>query len=90
MIIFASQPEIQARLLQYGVAQKIGDSYAFGKEANATPQMAADEINAMIAQLMAGDWKAIREGGGVAETRYLPSGSIPLIVIGYSNRYWLP
>ena len=53
-------PEIVAQLTLYGIAQKIGDAYAGTK----TPQEARDEAESMVAQLVAGDWKAARESTG--------------------------
>ncbi len=51
------------RALVHGISQKVGDSYA-GAKAEENPLAFAKQAAAdTIAQILAGDWKAAREGG---------------------------
>ena len=59
--------EIIGRLVQYGIAQKLGDEYA-GAEG---PEEARTAMTSLIERLQAGEWKQAREGGGGARTTML-------------------
>ena len=67
-VSFSDFPEeIQARLLQYGIAQKLGDEYARAEG----PEEARSAMEGLIERLKAGEWKQTREGGGGARTTML-------------------
>lgn len=55
-------PDIVLHLTQHGVGQKLGDSYA--KSGVDSPQAARDEVETLIAQLVAGNWRIPSDGAG--------------------------
>lgn len=55
--------KIKFRALVHGLSQKVGDSYA-GAKAEADPvAFSYEAAKGTIEQILAGDWKAAREGG---------------------------
>lgn len=53
-------PEIVAALTDYGIGQKCGDAYSGDK----TPEDALNSLDTVVAQLVAGNWRAASESGG--------------------------
>ena len=59
----ADFPEsIRDHFTQHGIGQKLGDSYA--KAGVETPQAARDEVETLVTQLMAGNWRVPSDGAG--------------------------
>jgi hypothetical protein len=59
--------DIQDRLLQYGIAQKLGDEYA-GADG---PEEARTLLTSLVERLSQGEWKQARSGGGGSRTTML-------------------
>ena len=62
--VFALPEAIQKHLAVHGASQKIGDSYAGAKAEENPLAFAKESVKGVIDQLVAGIWRAAREGGG--------------------------
>lgn len=56
------------RAMIHGISQKVGDSYAGAKTEENPLAFAKTVVEETIAQVLAGEWKAAREGSGPRES----------------------